>query len=97
MRPKLVVALIVGTLIFGTILIIADLNPLIALIAGGIVWFMIYFMWSPPRKHKEFTDADRLEATTRAMGGSGPPELWIPPMPEIKHKKHRERKTENKG
>ncbi|MDA8240092.1 MAG: hypothetical protein M0Z67_06950 [Nitrospiraceae bacterium] len=92
MRPKLIIALIIGTIIFGVLLIIAGLNPLIALIGGGVVWFMIYFMWSPPSKHKEFTDADRLKATTRAMGGSGPPELWIPPMPGIKHKKHHKRK-----
>ena len=50
MRPKLVITLIVGTIIFGIILTIAGLNPLIALIGGGIVWFMIYFMWSPPEE-----------------------------------------------
>ena len=91
MRPKLVIGLIIFTIILGIILIIAGLNPLIALIGGGVVWFMIYFMWSPPSKHKDFTDADRLKATTRAMGGSGPPE-WIPPMPEKKHHKKGENK-----
>jgi uncharacterized membrane protein YphA (DoxX/SURF4 family) len=93
MKAKLTIALIIVTIICGIILVIAGLNPLIALVGGGIVWFMIYFMWSPPRQHKEFTDADRLKATRRAMGGSGPPELWIPPMPEIKHKKHHKKKV----
>jgi len=67
------------------VLILAGLNPLIALIGGGIAWFMVYFLWSPPQKHKEFSDRDRLEATSRAMGGSSaPPELPIPEMPEKK-------------
>jgi hypothetical protein len=86
MNGKYIVALIVGTILFGGILILMDLNPMIALIGGGIAWFMYYFMWSPPPKQKDFSDRDRLEATSRAMGGSGaPPEL---PTPEIREKKH---------
>ncbi len=91
MRPKLVIGLIIFTIIFGIILTIAELNPLVALIGGGIVWFVIYFLWSPPPKHKEFSDSDRLKATSRALGGSGPPELWTPPMPEKKHGKHKKK------
>jgi len=75
------------------VLILAGLNPLIALIGGGIAWFMVYFLWSPPQKHKEFSDRDRLEATSRAMGGSGaPPELPTPEMPEKKHYKTKKKK-----
>lgn len=92
MQPKLIIAIIVSTIILGIALSIAGLNPLIALFGGGIAWFIFYFMWSPPRKHKEFTNADRLKATTRAMGGSGPPELWTPPMPEKKRHKHKKNK-----
>ncbi len=91
MRRKFLIALIVGIILFGIILIFVGLNPLIALIGGGIAWFMIYFLWSPPSKHKEFSDADRIKATTRALGGSGPPELWTPPMPEKKHHNHQKK------
>jgi hypothetical protein len=86
MRTKFLIALIIFMILFGFVLILAGLNPLIALIGGGIAWFMVYFLWSPPTKHKDFSDRDRLEATSRAMGGSGaPPELPIPDMPEKKH------------
>ena len=88
MQPKLVIAVIIGTITFGIALSIAGLNPLIALFGGTIAWFMFYFLWSPPPKHKDFSDRDRLEATSRAMGGSGAlPELPTPDMPEKKHHK----------
>lgn len=96
MRTKFLIALTILTILFGAVLIFAEYNPLIALIVGGIVWFMIYFMWSPPSKHKEFSDADRIKATTRALGGSGPPELWTPPMPEKKHQKYRRKEDKSK-
>lgn len=92
MRTKLLISLIIFTILFGGILTLAELNPMIALIAGGIAWFMVYFLWSPPQKHKEFSDRDRLEATSRAMGGSGaPPELPTPEMHEKKHHKHKDK------
>jgi len=85
MTTKFNIALIIVTLVFGGILILAGQNPIIALIAGGLIWFMVRFLWSPPPKHKDFSDRDRLEATSRAMGGSGaPPEL---PKPELHEKK----------
>jgi hypothetical protein len=71
MNQKYIIALIIGTILFGIILIIAGMNPMIALIGVGITWFIFYFLWSPPPKHKDFSDRDRLEATSRAMGGSG--------------------------
>lgn len=93
MRTKFLIGLIIFTILLGGILILAELNPLIALIGGGIAWFMFYFLWSPPPKHKEFSDRDRLEATSRAMGGSGaPPELPTPDMPEKKHHKHNDKR-----
>lgn len=93
MRTKFLIALIIGTTLFGVILIFAGLNPLIALIGGGIGWFIFYFLWSPPPKHKNFSDRDRLEATSRAMGGSGaPPELPTPDMPEKKHHNHKKKR-----
>lgn len=92
MRTKFLIALIILTIFFGAVLIFAGCNPLIALIGGGITWFMVYFLWSPPPKHKDFSDHDRLEATSRALGGSGaPPELTTPNMSEKKHHKHKDK------
>jgi len=47
-------------------------------IGGGIACFMFYFLWSPPPKHKGFSDRDRLEATSRAMGGRSAPNKKAP-------------------
>lgn len=90
MRAKLLIALIILTILFGSILIIAGQNPLIALIGGGIAWFMFYSLWTPPPKYKDFSDLDRFEATCHAMGGSGaPPEFPAPDLHEEKHHKHK--------
>ncbi len=89
MRTKLLIALIIFTIIFGAVLIFAGHNPLIALFSGGIAWFMLYFLWNPPPKHKDFSDRDRLDATFRAIGGSNPPELPIPDIPEKKYHRHK--------
>ena len=90
MNQKYLIALVIGTILFGGILILAGLNPVIALIGGGIICFMFHFLWSPPPKHKDFSDRDRLEATSRAMGGSGaPPELPAPEIQDDKHHRHK--------
>jgi hypothetical protein len=90
MQTKLLIALIIFIILFGSVLILAGINPLFG---GGIALFMVYFLWKPPSKHKEFSDADRMKATTRALGGSGPPELWTPQMPEKKHHKHKKKRS----
>lgn len=80
--------LIALILVVGAILIFTGQNPIIALIGAGLIWFMVRLLWFPPPKQKDFTDRDRLEATSRAMGGSGaPPELPTPEMHEKKHHK----------
>jgi hypothetical protein len=83
--------ILIITVIFGIMLVAADQSPLytLALLPVAIVCYTIYSVWSPPLKHKDFSDSDRLEATSRALGGSPPPELWTPDMPEPKHHKNR--------
>jgi hypothetical protein len=39
MNQKYLIALIIGTILFGGILILMDLNPMLALIGGGIASF----------------------------------------------------------
>ena len=89
MTTKFNLILIGLTLVFGAILIFAGLNPMIALIGGGMAWFMFHFLWSPPPKQKDFSDVDRLDALYRGIGV--PPELPTPEMHKNKHHKHKDK------
>lgn len=98
MRGKLLIAFIILLIVASALFFYYGLNPLIPLVAGGIAWFMFYFLWSPPPKHKNFSDRDRMEATSRAIGGSGaPPELPTPDMPEKKHYIHKDNNEKGKA
>ena len=49
---------------------------ILLLVGLGIVIWALSALFSPPKKHKDFTLHDRDEATARALGGgSGPPDL----------------------
>jgi hypothetical protein len=54
MRLKFLIALIILTILLGVILILAGQNPMIALIGGGITWFMVYFCGLLPKNTKNF-------------------------------------------
>jgi len=43
-----------------------------ALIGLGIVVWALSALFSPPKKHKDFTLTDQNDATHRALGGSRP-------------------------
>jgi len=75
------------TISFGIVLILAGLNPLIALISGGIAWVHVLFLMDSAAETQRLSDRDRLEATSRAMGGSAPPDIPTPDMPEKKYHK----------
>ena len=65
------------------------ISILSALAVIVIVIFAFRMLWNPPKKHKEFSLRDRDEATSRALGGSAPPDASqvVPPMTE--RKKHK--------
>lgn len=49
---------------------------ILALAGFGIALWALSALFSPPKRHKDFTLHDRDEATARALGGgSGPPDL----------------------
>jgi hypothetical protein len=73
------------TFIVSIVLMAFEYSPDIAIVCGVIALIMVYAMWSPPNQHKEFSNSDRIEAMTRAMGGSPPAEFKPPNMPQIKH------------
>ncbi len=80
-----------GTIVAAVIARNLGYSPKIVIGVGGLIFFMFLALWNPPPKHKEFSNADRLQATSRAFGGNPPPELWTPDMPG-KGKRQRKKK-----
>ncbi|OGW53051.1 MAG: hypothetical protein A2Y81_09230 [Nitrospirae bacterium RBG_13_43_8] len=65
------------------------MDVILALVSLGIVIWALSALLSPPKKHKEFSLHDRDQATIRALGGSGTPDLskLEPEEKEMKRKK----------
>jgi hypothetical protein len=90
-KYKILIIVFCCTLITAIIFWLLGYNYKIVIGFGILISFMVFALWDTPPKHKEFSDADRQQATSRAMGGSPPPELWTPDMP-IKGKRFRGKK-----
>ncbi len=65
------------------------MDVILALVGLGIVIWALSALLSPPKRHKEFSLHDRDQATIRALGGSGIPDLskLEPEEKEIKRRK----------
>ena len=52
------------------------------LVGLGLVMWAVYVLFTPPKKHKSYTLTDQNEATSRALGGSRPPDASdvVPPV-----------------
>jgi hypothetical protein len=48
---------------------------ILALAGLGIAIWALSALFSPPKKHKDFSLHDRDQATSRALGGGGVPDL----------------------
>lgn len=57
------------------LLIALGKDPFPVLGIGLLIVFLIYALWNPPKKHRDFSLSDQREATSRALGGSGTPDL----------------------
>ena len=88
MKNKVIIGILVVTGVLSLILQCFDKNPVPVIALGCLSSFLLYALWDPPPKHKTFSYKDQLKATTRALGGSGPPDL---PEPE---KRRRRKKTD---
>ena len=62
------------------------MDVILAVVGLGIVIWALSVLSSPRKKHKEFSLHDRDQATIRALGGSGIPDL-SKLEPEEKNKK----------
>jgi hypothetical protein len=63
------------------------MDIILSLVGLGVVIGAFYFLFSPPRKHKDFSLHDRDEATSRALGGGGVPDLSKLEPEEIEEKR----------
>jgi hypothetical protein len=88
-RNKLLVIIGLLTFLVGGGLFLAGQSPAVAILGGAIVAFLVFVLWEPPQKHKEFSAADRMKATLRT---GGLPELPVPDRPLKREKSRRKTK-----
>jgi hypothetical protein len=67
-------------------------DGILALVGLGIVIWAFFSLLSPPKKQKDFSLHDRDDATSRALGGGGVPDL-SKLEPEEKEQKRKEHKS----
>jgi len=84
-RNKLLVIIGMITFLVGCVFFIAGKSSALVFVLGAIAAFLVFALWDPPPKHKEFSDADRVKATLRV---GGLPELPLPDRP-LKRDKNR--------
>ena len=65
----------IGTIALSLIFLYLGKTPKLIIGLGTILFIMTWALWHPPERHKAFTDRDRLQAMSRALGGSPPPEI----------------------
>ena len=80
-KRKLLAWIVIATITLSVTAWLLGYTPKLIIGFGSITVIMAWALWNPPEKHKEFSDRDRLQATSRALGGSPPPELWTPGIP----------------
>jgi hypothetical protein len=90
MRKNILRLLLIITILITAVLYLITGSHYVLILALGIVSMILVLMWSPPPRHKTFSDDDRLEATSRALGGGGGfSKLWTPPTPGVKERKQK--------
>ena len=80
-KAEVLAWIVIATIALSVIAWLLGYTPKLIIGFGSITVIMAWALWNPPGKHKEFSDRDRLQAMSRALGGSPPPELWTPEIP----------------
>lgn len=67
------------------------MDVILTLVGLALLIWALTSLFSPPKKHKDFSLHDRDDATSRALGGGGVPDLskLEPEEREQKRKKHK--------
>ena len=81
----------IGSITLSLVFLHLGKTPKLIIGLGTILFIMIWALWHPPERHKVFTDRDRLQAMSRALGGSPPPELSGPGFSKQREKKGRKK------
>lgn len=93
MKTLFVVIASIVILIAAVIFVFVSKDFILISATVALVILAFYALWKPPKKHKDFSLQDRDNATIRALGGSGIPDISQlnpeeqKPHPE-RHKKH---------
>jgi len=74
-----------------------DKNPFPTLLIGLLALFLIFALWSPPKKHRDYSLSDQQQATSRALGGSGPPDVSQLKPTEQKFRRKKQNENGEKG
>lgn len=77
------------TILVTIILIVLGKNPLLVVGLGLLALFLVYALWSPPKKHKNYSLSDQQHAASRALGGCGTTDLLDIKSVEQKLKKEK--------
>jgi hypothetical protein len=66
------------------------MDVILALVGLALLIWALALLFKPPKKHKDFSLHDRDDATSRALGGGGVPDLskLEPEERERKERKH---------
>jgi hypothetical protein len=66
------------------------MDVILVLVGLGVLIWALTSLFSPPKKHKDFSLHDQDNATSRALGGGGMPDLSKLEPDEREQKKHKD-------
>lgn len=75
MKTLFVVLASIAILIAAIIFIFVAKDFILILASVILVILAFYGLWSPPKKHKDYSLSDQQRATSRALGGGGVTDL----------------------
>lgn len=75
MKRVVLLIIAIATISIAVIVLVLDKNPMPALGIGLLALFLVYALWSPPEKHRDYSLSDQQQATSRALGGGGGTDL----------------------
>ncbi|MDA8090257.1 MAG: hypothetical protein M0Z61_08580 [Nitrospiraceae bacterium] len=91
MKRVIFIIISLTTVLISVIFINSNKNPIPILLGGALAIFMVYALWNPPKKYKDYSLSDQEHATSRALGGSG---MSMTDLLDIKPKNKKPRKNE---
>jgi 4-hydroxybenzoate polyprenyltransferase len=85
-KTKILLSIAGVTVLAAIVVWILGRNPILAIVVGLLVFFLIYALWDMPPKHKDFSYEDQ-QRTFRAFDRSDMIDLGIPKWARGRNKK----------